>query len=248
MKVIAIIPARYESIRFPGKPLAKLGTKYIIQHVYERVQSSSLFTEIVVGTDDQRIFEAVESFGGKVVLTSKKHESGTDRVAEVCKKLPGCNDADVVLNVQGDEPFISREPLKKLIAAFDDPVVRVASLMHRMKKNYDDPNSVKVVCDTEGFSLYFSRSLIPFEQNNKLDQKPEYFRHIGIYAFKLEMLFRFIEMPHGKLEQIEKLEQLRLLENGIRIKMIETDYEGIGIDTQEDLEKAEKMIAIKKFR
>ncbi len=245
MKVIAIIPARYESTRFPGKPLVKLGTKYIIQHVYERVLSSGLFAEIVVGTDDQRIFEAVESFGGKVVLTSKKHESGTDRVAEVCRKLPSCSDADVVVNVQGDEPFVFREPLKKLIAAFDDPLVQVASLMHRMKKDFDDPNSVKVVCDKEGFSLNFSRKLIPFEQDNKLEQKPEYFRHIGVYAFRREMLFRFVEMQHGKLEQIEKLEQLRLLENDIRLKMIETDYEGIGIDTPEDLEKAEKIIATK---
>jgi len=246
MKAIAIIPARYESTRFPGKPLVKLGAKYIIQHVYERVQSSGLFTDVVVGTDDQRIYEAVESFDGEVVLTSKKHESGTDRVAEVCRKLPSCSNADVVVNIQGDEPFISREPLKKLIDVFEDPVIRVASLMHRMKKNFDDPNSVKVVCDKKGFSLYFSRSVIPLEQNNKLEQKPEYFRHIGIYAFRREILFRFVEMPHGKLEQIEKLEQLRLLENGIKIKMIETDYEGIGIDTPEDLEKAEKILVTKK--
>jgi 3-deoxy-manno-octulosonate cytidylyltransferase (CMP-KDO synthetase) len=245
MKAIAIIPARYESIRFPGKPLAKLGAKYIIQHVYERVQSSDLFTEVVVGTDDQRIFEAVESFGGKVILTSKKHESGTDRIAEVCRKLPSCSDADVVINVQGDEPFISREPLKKLIAAFDDPLVRVASLMHRMKKNFDDPNSVKVVYDKNNYALYFSRSVIPFEQDNKLKQKSEYFRHIGIYAFRRKILFRFVEMQHGKLEQIEKLEQLRLLENGIKIKMIETDYECIGIDTPQDLEKAGKILATK---
>ena len=248
MKAIAIIPARYESTRFPGKPLAKLGTKCIIQHVYERVLSSGLFAEVVVGTDDQRIFEAVESFGGKVVLTSKKHESGTDRIAEVCRKLPSCSDADVVVNVQGDEPFISREPLTKLIAAFDDPVVRVASLMHRMKKSFDDPNSVKVVCDKNNYALYFSRSIIPFKQDNELERKPDYFRHIGIYAFRREMLFRFVEMQHGKLEQIEKLEQLRLLENGIRIKMIETDYEGIGIDTPQDLEKAEKIIATKRNR
>ena len=248
MKAIAIIPARFESTRFPGKPLAKLGTKYIIQHVYERVLNSGLFAEVVVGTDDQRIFEAVESFGGKVVLTSKKHESGTDRVAEVCRKLSSCNNADVVVNVQGDEPFISREPLKKLIAVFDDPIVQVASLMHRMKKDFDDPNSVKVVCDKKGFSLYFSRKVIPFEQDNKLEQKPEYFRHIGVYAFRREMLFRFVKMQHGKLEQIEKLEQFRLLENGIRIKMIETDYEGIGIDTPQDLEKAEKIVATKRHR
>lgn len=246
MKAIAIIPARYESTRFPGKPLAKLGTKYIIQHVYERVQSSGLFTEVVVGTDDQRIFEAVESFGGKVVLTSKKHESGSDRVAEVCRKLHTCSNADIVVNVQGDEPFISREPLKKVIDVFDDPLVRVASLMHKMKKDFDDPNSVKVVCDKNNYALYFSRSIIPFEQNNKLE--PEYFRHIGIYAFRREILFRFVEMKHGKLEQIEKLEQLRLLENGIRIKMIETDYEGIGIDTPQDLEKAEKILATKRHK
>ena len=248
MKVIAVIPARFESVRFPGKPLAKLGTKCIIQHVYELVQSSGLFIKVVVGTDDQRIFEAVESFGGKVILTGKEHESGTDRIAEVCWKLPSCSDADVVVNVQGDEPFISREPLKKLIDVFDDPIVRVASLMHRMKNNFDNPNSVKVVCDKNNYALYFSRSVIPFEQNNKLERKPEYFRHIGIYAFRREMLFRFVEMPHRKLEQIEKLEQLRLLENGIKIKMIETDYEGIGIDTPQDLEKAEKIIATKRHK
>ena len=248
MKAIAIIPARYESTRFPGKPLAKLGIKCIIQHVYERVLSSGLFAEVVVGTDDQRIFEAVESFGGKVVLTSKKHESGTDRIAEVCRKLPSCSDADVMINVQGDEPLISRETLTKQISAFDDPAVRVASLMHRMKKSFNNPNSVKVVCDKNNYALYFSRSVIPFKQDNELERKPDYFRHIGIYAFRREMLFRFVEMQHGKLEQIEKLEQLRLLENGIRIKMIETDYEGIGIDTPQDLEKAEKIIATKRNR
>jgi 3-deoxy-manno-octulosonate cytidylyltransferase (CMP-KDO synthetase) len=240
MKIIAVIPARYESTRFPGKLLAKLGTKPIIQHVYEQAQKTGLFAEIVVGTDDQRIFEAIDSFNGKVTLTSKKHTSGTDRIAEVCKKIECCQDADIVVNIQGDEPFITTEPLQKLIDAFKNANVEAASLMHRMKKDFDNPNLVKVVCDKDNFSLYFSRSLIPFDRDKNQNTKPEYFRHIGVYAFHRELLFRFVELPKSRLEEIEKLEQLRLLENGIRIKMIETEYDGIGIDTPEDLEKAKK--------
>jgi 3-deoxy-manno-octulosonate cytidylyltransferase (CMP-KDO synthetase) len=242
MKVIAVIPARYESSRLPGKLLEKLGTKPIIQHVYEKAQDSGLFTEVVVGTDDQRIFETVDKFGGKVTLTSKKHKSGTDRIAEVCKKITCCFDADIIVNIQGDEPFISTEPLRDLISAFQDEKVQVASLMHKMKNDFDNSNNVKVVCDKDNFSLYFSRSLIPFDRDKNSDLKPEYFKHIGVYAFRREMLFKFVEMPKSKLEEIEKLEQLRLLENGVRIKMVETDYEGIGIDTQEDLEKAKKLL------
>lgn len=244
MKVIAVIPARYESTRFPGKLLAKLGTKPIIQHVYEKAQNSGLFAEVMVGTDDQRIFETVDKFGGKVTLTSKKHTSGTDRIAEVCQKILCCQDADIVVNIQGDEPFISYEPLKALIDSFQDENVQVASLMHKMKKDFANPNSVKVVCDKNNFSLYFSRSLIPFDRDKNENIKSEYFKHIGVYAFRREMLFKFVEMPHGKLEELEKLEQLRLLENGIHLKMIETDYEGIGIDTPEDLEKAKKLLKV----
>ena len=235
MKVIAIIPARFDSTRFPGKPLAKLGNKYIIQHVYEQAQKSGLFAEVIVGTDDQRIFEAVDGFGGKVTLTSKKHKSGTDRVAEVCNKMSSCKDADVIINVQGDEPFISEKPLRKLIDAFKDPEVMVASLMHEITKDIEDPNVVKVVCDENDNALNFSRSAIR-------SPKAGFLKHIGVYAFRRKTLFEFVELPESDLEKIEKLEQLRLLENGYKIKMVLTSYKGIGIDTPQDLEKAENLL------
>ncbi len=235
MKVIAIIPARFDSTRFPGKPLAKLGNKFIIQHVYEQAQKSRLFSEVIVGTDDQRIFEVVDGFDGKVTLTSKKHKSGTDRVAEVCDKMPCCRDADVVVNVQGDEPFITEKPLRKLIEAFNNPEVKIASLMHKITKGIEDPNVVKVVCDENFNALSFSR--IPNSESQTLNYK-----HIGVYAFRRKTLFEFIELPESRLEKIEKLEQLRLLENGYKIRMVLTSYKGIGIDTPQDLEKAEKIL------
>lgn len=238
MKAVAVIPARYDSSRFPGKPLAEMGTKTIIRHVYENAVNSGLFYQVIVGTDDQRIFEEVEAFGGRVVLTGRNHQSGTDRIAEVCRNYPACHNADIIVNIQGDEPFISRQPLEKILAAFADDEVQVASLMCKTKQE-DDPNIVKVVCDKNNFAIYFSRSVIPFDRDKSRDF--EYFKHIGIYAFRKEMLFHFVDLPIGRLEKIEKLEQLRLLENGIRIKMVETDYQGIGIDTPEDLEKARKL-------
>jgi 3-deoxy-manno-octulosonate cytidylyltransferase (CMP-KDO synthetase) len=235
MKVIAIIPARFDSTRFPGKPLVKLGNKQIIQHVYEQALKSDLFEEVIVGTDDQRIFEAVDGFGGKVTLTSKKHKSGTDRVAEVCNKIPCCEDADVIVNVQGDEPFITEKPLKKLIDAFTDQSVQVASLMHELKKDLENPNVVKVICDEKFNAINFSR--IPNHESRLTNYK-----HIGVYAFRRKTLFEFVNLPESKMEKIEKLEQLRLLENGYKIRMVLTSYKGIGIDTPEDLEKAEKLL------
>lgn len=243
MKVIAIIPARFDSTRFPGKPLAKLGNKYIIQHVYEKAKNSNLFEEVIVGTDDQRIFEAVDGFGGEVTLTSKKHKSGTDRVAEVCQKIKSCIDADVIINVQGDEPFITKEPLRKLINAFGDPEVMVASLMHEIKKDIENPNVVKVVCDEKNDAISFSRSVIPFTRNpSPQTPYPEYYKHIGVYAFRRKMLFDFVNLPMSENEKSERLEQLRLLDNGYKIRMVLTDYKGIGIDTQQDLEKAERLL------
>jgi len=235
MKVIAVIPARYDSTRFPGKPLAKLGNKYIIQHVYEQAVQSKLFAEVVVGTDDQRIFEAVDSFGGEVALTSKKHNSGTDRVAEVCRKVSCCKDADVIVNVQGDEPFISEQPLKKLINEFNDPHVKVATLMHTLKADLNNPNVVKVVCDENNDAINFSRA--PFR-----DKDYKNFKHIGVYAFRRKMLFDFVELPMSQNEKNERLEQLRLLDNGYNIRMVLTDYNGVGIDTPDDLIKAEKIL------
>lgn len=240
MKIVAIIPARYDSTRFPGKPLAKLGNKYIIQHVYEQAIKSGLFADVIVGTDDQRIFEAVNNFNGNVVLTSKRHKSGTDRVAEVCNKLLSCNDADVIVNVQGDEPFINETPLKMLIEAFDDQSVQVASLMHELNNDIENPNNVKVVCDKESNALYFSRAVIPFAQ----ESKTSYHKHIGVYAFRRKTLFEFVKLSESKLEKIEKLEQLRLLENGYNIRMVHTSYKGIGIDTPEDLKNAEQLLLV----
>ncbi len=236
MKVIAVIPARYDSTRFPGKALAKLGEKYLIQHVYEQAVSSGVFNDVIVATDDQRILETVKEFKGNVKLTSKDHQSGTDRVAEVCENL----DFDVVVNIQGDEPFIYGKPLEKLVSAFTDPEVQVASLMHKLDRDINNPNNVKVVVDKNSFALYFSRSIIPFDQKKSKDTL--YFKHIGVYAFRKETLLQFINFPVSKLEKIESLEQLRLLENGIKIKMIKTDYKGIGIDTPDDLEKAEEWL------
>ena len=236
MKVIAVIPARYESTRFPGKALAKLGEKYLIQHVYEHAVSSGVFNDVIVATDDQRILETVKEFNGNVKITGKDHKSGTDRVAEVCKNL----DFDVVVNIQGDEPFIYRKPLEKLVSAFKNPEVQVASLMHKLDRDINNPNNVKVVVDKNSFALYFSRSIIPFNQKKSKDTL--YFKHIGVYAFRKETLLQFVNFPVSKLEKIESLEQLRLLENGIKIKMLETDYEGIGIDTPDDLKQAEEWL------
>ena len=231
IKVIAVIPARFASFRFPGKPLAMLGNKPLIQQVYDSATQTDLFDKIIVATDDNRIFDKVGQFGGDVVLTSKHHKSGTDRIAEVCTNL----EAEIIVNIQGDEPFISKEPLQKLISVFDEPTVQVASLMHKSMEEIENPNIVKVVCDNNNFALYFSRSPIPFIRT----LQPEFFKHIGVYAFRREALFKFIQFTMGKLEQIEKLEQLRFLENGIKIKMVETSFQGIGIDTPEDLKKAE---------
>ena len=238
MKIVAVIPARFASTRFPGKPLALLGKKSLIQHVYDSTSQTGLFDRTIVATEDKRICEKVEQFGGEVVLTSKHHRSGTDRIAEVCRNL----EAEVIINIQGDEPFISKEPLQKLISVFENPIDKVASLMHKSFKDIENPNIVKVVCDVRNYALYFSRSPIPFVRNpnfSSCNSHSEFFQHIGIYAFRREALFKFIQLPMGKLEQIEKLEQLRLLENGIRIKMVETSYQGIGVDTPEDLKKAE---------
>lgn len=241
MQVIAVIPARFASFRFPGKPLALLGKKSLIHHVYDSAAQTDLFDKIIVATDDKRIFDEVANFGGDVVLTSKHHKSGTDRIAEVCTNL----EAEIIVNIQGDEPFIAKEPLQKLISVFDKPTIHVASLMHKLMEEIENPNIVKVVCDNNNFALYFSRSPIPFYRTSHLairNLQPEFFKHIGVYAFRREALFKFSQLPMGKLEQIEKLEQLRFLENGIKIKMIETSFQGIGIDTPEDLKKAELIL------
>lgn len=235
MNVIAIIPARYASTRFPGKPLAMLKNKPIIQHVYEKAIESKLFNDVFVATDDQRIQNAVENFNGKVVMTSADHKSGTDRIAEACANMV----VDIIINIQGDEPFISTKPLENLIKTFHNPETKISSLMHQIDHDIDNPNAVKVVTDKRNFALYFSRAKIPFDRDGNANVK--YFKHIGVYAFRKKTLENFVKLPQGVLEKIENLEQLRLMENGIKIKMVETEYQGIGIDTPADLEKAEQL-------
>lgn len=235
-KAIAVIPARWQSSRFPGKPMAMLAGKSIIQRVYDNVFETGLFAKVVVATDSEKIYASVKGFGGNVRMTSSEHQSGTDRVAEVCRD----EKYDLVVNVQGDEPFISKKPLEGLLSVFEDKSILVASLMHPLLGSIDDHNQVKVVCDKDDYALYFSRSAVPYNRDNS--PSVEYFGHVGVYAFTKEVLLEFVKLPPGKLEQIERLEQLRLLENQIRIKMVRTEYAGFGIDTPEDLKRAETEI------
>jgi len=237
MKVIAVIPARYGASRFPGKLLEKLGNHSVIASTYLAVKNSGLFHEVIVATDDQRIVDEISEYQGTVVLTSSDHQSGSDRIAEVIKD----REVDIVVNVQGDEPFTASEPLAMILEVFKEDVhqkVDVATLMEKMKdpKEIKNPNNVKVVFDAQHYALYFSRSVIPFSRDTEKNIK--YFKHIGIYAYRKKALLNFTQMPTGRLEEIEKLEQLRYLENGYRIKMIETQHPSIGIDTPEDLENA----------
>ncbi len=238
LKTLIVIPARFASTRFPGKPLVNLANKPIIQHVYEAVQGLNL--PIIIATDNEMIEKSVRAFGAECVLTSEKHQSGSDRIAEVVKN----RDYDLIVNVQGDEPFIQIEPLKELIRAFEDESISLASLMHKLDspQEINNPNNVKVVCGVNNHALYFSRCPIPF--NRDQDKGVNYFKHIGVYAYRKEALLEFVSLPMGELEKIEKLEQLRFLENGYKIKMIVTDYRGIGIDTPEDLLAAEEYLRL----
>jgi 3-deoxy-manno-octulosonate cytidylyltransferase (CMP-KDO synthetase) len=234
IKRYAVIPARYASSRFPGKPLALLDGKPILRHVYERVQGSELFAEVIIATDDLRISAMAQDFGATVVLTDGELPSGTDRIAAVAETL---EPDSIILNVQGDEPLITGEALSILLSAFDDPEVKMASLMTVITElsELSNPNIVKVVTDAQNDALYFSRSPIPFDRDQ--DGLPEYYRHIGVYGFRHQVLMDFVKLPRGRYEQIEKLEQLRALEYGIRIRMCKTDYQGLGVDTPQDLEK-----------
>ncbi len=246
MKFLAIIPARYASTRFPAKPLALLGNKPIIQRVYERVQS--VFENLCVATDDERIAAAVESFGGKAVMTSASHKSGTDRCYEAFCKMGG--DADVVVNVQGDEPFIAESQLRTVMECFADPQTEIATLVKPFGTDaaveaIENPNSPKVVVDANGYALYFSRSVIPYLRGIDKAQWPQhhnYLKHIGLYAYRADVLKRITSMPMGELETCESLEQLRWLQAGFRIKVGTTDVETIGIDTLEDLQRAEQFL------
>jgi len=239
VKIIGIIPARYKSTRLEGKPLADIDGKPMIQHVYERASKSKKLDDLLVATDDQRIIDAVNKFGGKAVLTSEKHPSGSDRVAEVAKKL----DADIVVNIQGDEPFINPEMIDEVVEPFENKSLLMATLMHEVldESDFENPNVVKVVVDREGFALYFSRSLIPYPRN-RIDF--HVYEHIGLYSYRKDFLLKLTKLPPTPLERIESLEQLRALENGYKIKVILTrkEYIPLSIDTEEDLKKAREYI------
>lgn len=238
MIAFAIIPARYAATRFPAKLMQQLGDKTVIRHTYENTIATGLFNQVWVVTDSPIIFEEIASLGGHVKMSKGNHESGSDRIAEAVKDL----DVDVVVNVQGDEPFIQTKPLEDLLKVFTEKDVQVASLMQKITEriDIDNPNIVKVVCDIHQNALYFSRSAIPYNRNTY--QTIDYFRHIGVYGFRKEILLRFTNWPMSYLEQSEKLEQLRYLENGIKIRMVKTSFSGIGIDTPEDLEKAKSFL------
>ena len=241
MKIIAVIPARYASTRFPAKLLQDLGGKTVIQRTYEAAKNTQLFDDVFVVTDSILIYDEIVSHGGKAIMSIKEHESGSDRIAEAVENL----DVDVVVNVQGDEPFINDEPLAKVLDVFRtdfDKKVDLASLMFEItdEEEINNPNNVKVVTDQNGFALYFSRSVIPYPREKNVGVR--YMKHIGIYAFRKQALLDFYHLPMKSLEASEKLEQLRYLEFGKRIKMVETHQGSIGIDTPEDLEKARQLL------
>lgn len=231
MKTLCIIPARYASTRLPGKPLLDIAGKPMIIRVYERARLAKKIDKVIVATDDERIFDAVKENGGEAVMTAKNHPTGTDRLAEAAASYP---DMELVINVQGDEPLISPALIDELAAAFDnDENLQMATVKTKIaeKSETENPNNVKVVTDKSGFALYFSRSLIPYPRN---DAQAVY-KHIGIYAYRRDFLIRFAKMPPTVLEKTESLEQLRALENGVKIKVIETDRRFVGVDTKEDL-------------
>lgn len=238
MKIIAMIPARYAATRFPAKLMQLLGTKTVIRYTYDATVATGLFDDVVVVTDSDIIFNEITSHGGKAVMSKRTHESGSDRIAEAIADM----NVDVVVNVQGDEPFVRKEPLEKLVRLFDDPAVQVGSLMRKMTEINDAQNisEVKVVVNKKMDALYFSRSPIPFIANTSIDAP--YFLHIGVYGFRKNALLDFTGWPAGILERVEKLEQLRYLENGISIRMAEVEFDSVAIDTPEDLEIAKKLL------
>ena len=243
MKIIAVIPARYASTRFPAKLMQDLGGKTVILRTYEAALATGLFDDVFVVTDSELIYNEIVTNKGKAIMSVKEHESGSDRIAEAVENM----EVDIVINVQG--PFIDAEPLKKVIEVFKNDTnktVDLASLMFEIhqKEDIENPNNVKVITDQNGFALYFSRSVIPYPR--EINVGVRYMKHIGIYAFRKEALLDFYRLPMLSLEASEKLEQLRYLEYGKRIKMVETAHASIGIDTPEDLEKARIIVADKK--
>lgn len=246
MKLIGIIPARYASSRFPGKPLADIGGMTMIERVYR--QASKALPRVIVATDDKRIFDTVAAFGGEVVMTSPDHPSGTDRVYEAYR-LSG-SDADVIINIQGDEPFVEPKQILSLAGCFDNPDTDIATLIRPFDKSrgyeaLEDPNLVKVVTGTDGRALYFSRSVLPYVRSCPREEwldKAEFFTHVGMYGYRAATLARIIEMKRSPLEIVESLEQLRWLQSGLTIRTAVTSFDNIGIDTPADLEEARRRL------
>lgn len=240
MKIIAVIPARYQASRFPAKLMQLLGEKTVIATTYQNVVDTNLFDEVFVATDSEIIFDEIVKNGGKAVMTGE-HETGSDRIAEAVRDI----DCDIVINVQGDEPFLKTEPLKQLIEVFyqdEQKEISLASLKIKLteKEEIDNSNNVKVITDHKGFALYFSRSVIPYHR--EIAYKVDYYKHIGVYAFRKEALLKFSQLEMSPLEIAEKIECIRYLENGMKIKLLETHFVGVGIDTPEDLEKARQLL------
>ncbi len=233
-----MIPARYAATRFPAKLMQILGEKTVIRHTYDATVATGLFDEVLVVTDSEIIFTEITATGGKAVMSQYEHESGSDRIAEAAAEL----DVDIIVNVQGDTPFVKKEPLQQLLSQFDDPGVQVASMMQVLNSRDDimDPNFVKVAVDRNMNALFFSRSVIPYPRDKAYPTT--YYEHIGVYAFRKQALLNFTQWPMSPLEAAEKIECLRYLENGIPIRMIVVDYMGVEIDTPEDLERAAKLL------
>ena len=244
MKVIGIIPARYASSRFPGKPLAKLGGKYVIQRVVEQV--GAVLDDVYVATDDERIYNTVTSMGAKAVMTRPDHQSGTDRIAEALEKIGG--NFDVVVNIQGDEPFIQKSQIETVVACFNDVDTQIATLGKKFAtiEEAKNPNSPKIILDNRSYAMYFTRALAPYirgkEESQWIDVYP-FLKHIGLYAYRTEVLREVTKLPQSPLEIVEGLEQLRWLQNGYKIKVGLTEVETVGIDTPEDLQRAELFLA-----
>ena len=242
MDVIGVIPARYSSTRFQGKVLADILGKPMIQHVWERAKQALLLDDLIIACDDERVANAAGEFGAKVILTAKAHASGTDRIVEVVNPI----DVKIIINIQGDEPLIHPAMIDSIAQALlDDSSISMATLMKKIEdpKDLNDRNVVKVVVDRNNFALYFSRASVPYHAQNSQEKSPVYYKHIGLYGYTKDFLFIYKNLPVSNLEKIECLEQLRVLEEGLRIKVIETKYETIGVDTPEDLRKVQDYIS-----
>lgn len=239
MKVIAMIPARYAATRFPGKLMQLLGGKTVIRRTYEAAVATGLFDQVIVVTDSDIIAKEIHEAGGNFIMSQRSHESGTDRIAEAAEKI----EADIIVNVQGDTPFIKREPLENLLKEFQENKVQVASMMQALTKprEINDPNFVKVAVDLQRNALFFSRSVIPYPRD--MQSNPVYYEHIGVYAFRKKALMDFTSWSVSPLEAVEKIECLRYLEHGVSIRMVVTDYLGVEIDTPEDLARASDLLA-----